>query len=53
MAAEKKKVQKVPAGKARFFKTRQMKPNEKGFVGYETVWEPFHKEAKYQTPKRP
>jgi hypothetical protein len=30
-----------------------MKPNEKGFVGYEVVWEKFHKEAEYQTPKRP
>ena len=39
--------------KARFFKTRQMEPNEKGFVGYETIWEPFHKEVKYTTPKRP
>ncbi len=44
---------KVPEGQARFFKTRQMEPNEKGFVGYETVWEPFHKEVKYTTPKRP
>ena len=44
---------KVPEGKARFFKTRQMKATEKGFVGYETVWEPFQKEVKYKTPKRP
>ncbi len=44
---------KVPEGQARFFKTRQMEPNEKGFVGYETIWEPFHKEVKYTTPKRP
>ena len=27
--------------------------NEKGFVGFETVWEPFQKEAEYKTPKRP
>ncbi|MCB1549317.1 MAG: hypothetical protein KDJ41_16010 [Hyphomicrobiaceae bacterium] len=44
---------KVPDGNARYFVTRQMKPTEKGFVGYETVWEPFQKEVPYQTPKRP
>jgi hypothetical protein len=43
----------VPEGQSRFLKTRQMKPNEKGFVGYETVWEPFQKEAPYETPKTP
>ncbi len=51
--SEKKTAAKVPDGKARFFVTRQMKPNEKGFVGYETVWEPMQKVAEYQTPKRP
>jgi len=30
-----------------------MPPNAKGFVGYETVWQPFQKEAEYKTPKRP
>ncbi|HNQ04238.1 MAG TPA: hypothetical protein PKH69_06460 [Thiobacillaceae bacterium] len=44
---------KVPEGKSRFLITRQKTPNEKGFVGYETLWEPFQKEAKYVTPKRP
>ncbi len=44
---------KVPEGKTRFLTTRQMKPNEKGYVGYETIWEPFQKEQKYQTPKKP
>jgi len=44
---------KVPEGKARFVTTRQKKPTEKGFVGYETTWEPFHKEAEYKTPKKP
>ena len=44
---------KVPEGKARFVTTRQKEPNEKGFVGYETTWEPFQKEVKYTTPKRP
>ncbi len=51
--SEQKPVTNVPEGKARFFKTRQMKPTEKGYVGYETVWEPFHKEVEYETPKRP
>ena len=44
---------KVPEGTARYFTTRQMKPNEKGFVGYETIWESFQKEVKYETPKTP
>lgn len=44
---------KVPEGQSRYFKTRQMDANEKGFVGFETVWEPFHKEVEYTTPKRP
>jgi hypothetical protein len=30
-----------------------MAPNEKGFVGYETIWTPFQKEAEYKTPKKP
>lgn len=44
---------KVPEGKARFVVTTQMEPNEKGFVGYKTTWEPFQKEVPYTTPKRP
>ena len=44
---------KVPEGKTRYVITRQMQPNEKGFVGYETIWESFQKEAKYSAPKRP
>ena len=50
---EEQSVKTVPEGQARFFKTRQMDPTEKGFVGYETVWEPFQEEAIYETPKRP
>ena len=50
---EQKQVDKVPEGKARFFTTRQMEPTEKGFVGFETIWEPFQKEVEYTTPKRP
>ena len=44
---------KVPEGESRFLKTRQMPPNEKGFVGYETIWESFQKEVEYKTPKKP
>ena len=44
---------KVPEGESRYLKTRQMEPNEKGYVGYETIWEPRQKEVPYQTPKRP
>lgn len=44
---------KVPEGKSRFLVTRQKEANEKGFVGYETIWESFQKEAEYVTPKRP
>lgn len=51
--AKKQTVEKVPEGQSRFFKTRQMDPNEKGFVGFETAWEPFHKEVEYETPKKP
>ena len=43
----------VPEGEARFLKTRQLKPNDKGYVGYETIWESFQKEAEYETPKKP
>ena len=53
MSEEKKTRPEVPEGKARFVVTRQMKANEKGFVGYETKWEPFQKEVKYEPPKAP
>ena len=43
----------VPEGETKYVTTRQMKPNEKGFVGYETEWKSFQKEAKYETPKTP
>lgn len=43
----------VPEGKAKYLTTRQMKANEKGFVGYETIWEPRHKVVEYSTPKKP
>jgi hypothetical protein len=44
---------KVPEGQCAYFKTRQLAPNDKGFVGYETNWETWQKEAPYTTPKRP
>lgn len=51
--SQQKRKPKVPEGKTRFLRTRQKKANEKGFVGYDTIWEPFQKEVKYKTPKRP
>ena len=51
--SEQKPPTKVPDGQARFLTTRQMAPNAKGFVGYETVWKTFQKEVPYQTPKKP
>ena len=53
MSEQKQPPTKGPEGQTRFLTTRQMPPNEKGFVGYETVWVPFQKEAEYKTPKRP
>jgi hypothetical protein len=53
MSEEQKPAAKVPDGQSRFLTTRQMTPNEKGFVGYETLWTPFQKEAEYKTPKKP
>jgi len=44
---------KVPTGETEYVTTRQMEPNEKGFVGYETTWKPWQKEAEYVTPKKP
>ena len=53
MSEAKKERPKVPEGKSRFVVTRQKKANAKGFVGYETIWEPFQKEVDYETPKTP
>jgi hypothetical protein len=53
MSEPKKTRPKVPEGKARFVTTRQKEANEKGFVGYDVIWDSFQKEVKYETPKRP
>jgi hypothetical protein len=53
MSEQSKTRPEVPEGKARFVTTRQKKPDEKGFVGYETTWESFQKVDEYKTPKRP
>ncbi|WP_200282297.1 hypothetical protein [Rhabdochromatium marinum] len=53
MSEQKKERPKVPDGHSRFFVTRQNPPNDKGFVGYQVIWDKFQKEVDYQTPKRP
>ena len=53
MSEEKKPTTKVPDGHTAFYTTRQLPPTAKGFVGYETIWKPFQKEAEYKTPKKP
>lgn len=53
MSSEPKERIKVPEGQSRFFKTRQMEANDKGYIGYETIWKPFQKEVKYTKPKQP
>lgn len=53
MSEQPKERPKVPEGKTKYVTTRQMEPNEKGFVGYETEWIQWHKEVEYTTPKKP
>ena len=53
MSDEKKPPVQVPDGHARYLTTRQKAPSDKGFVGYETVWEKFQKVIEYKTPKKP
>ncbi len=43
----------VPEGKTPYYTTHQKKPDEKGFVGYETKWVTWQKEVEYTTPKKP
>ncbi len=44
---------KIADGHSRFLTTRQKEANEKGYIGYDTIWESFHKVVEYKTPKRP
>jgi len=53
MSEDAKTNPKVPDGHASYVTTKQMKPNKKGFVGYETNWDSWQKEVEYTTPKRP
>lgn len=53
MSEQKPNTTPVPDGHTPYYTTRQMAPNEKGFVGYETVWKLFQKEVEYKTPKKP
>lgn len=53
MSAAPKTRTPVPEGKSRYLTTRQKPANEKGYIGYDTIWESFQKEATYTTPKRP
>ena len=53
MSEQAKTRPKVPEGKAYLLTTRQKEANDKGYVGYETIWDDFQKEVEYVTPKRP
>ena len=53
MSEQKKTRPKVPEGHSDRLTTRQNEPDEKGFVGYKTIWEPWQKVAEYTTPKKP
>ena len=53
MSEQKKSRPKVPEGHTAYLTTRQKQPTETGYVGYDTIWESFQKEAEYQTPKHP
>jgi hypothetical protein len=53
MSEPKKTRLPVPEGKSRFLTTRQKAPTATGYIGYDTIWEPFQKEVKYTTPKQP
>ena len=53
MSEKKQTKPKIPEGRTDYLITRQKKPDKKGFVGYETSWESWQKEAEYTTPTRP
>jgi len=43
----------VPDGVTKYYTTKQMPVNEKGYVGYQTEWVEWQKEVPYETPKKP
>jgi hypothetical protein len=53
MSEQKQAKPKIPDGHTSYLTTRQKAPTEQGFVGYDTIWEPWQKEAEYKTPKKP
>ena len=53
MSEQPKTRPQVPEGRTRFLITRQKAPTDKGYVGYDTIWEPWQKVAEYTTPKKP
>lgn len=53
MSEQKNTRPKIADGKTRFLTTRQKEATEKGFVGYDTIWDEFQKTVDYQTPSKP
>ncbi|MEJ2393083.1 MAG: hypothetical protein P8019_17050 [Gammaproteobacteria bacterium] len=53
MSEKKQDKPKTPDGHTRYLMTRQKGPTDKGFVGFDTIWEPWQKEVKYTIPKKP
>ena len=45
MSEQPKTRPQVPEGRTRFLITRQKAPTDKGYVGYDTIWEPWQKVA--------
>ncbi len=43
----------VPPCKVWRMETRPKPKDKNGFVGFETIWEPWQKEAEYTVPERP
>ena len=53
MSAQPSTRPKIADGHSRFLVTRQKEANDKGYIGYDTIWESFQKVVEYKTPKRP
>lgn len=53
MSEQKQDKPKIPDGHTRYVTTKQKEPTEKGFVGYDTIWDQWQKEVPYSTPKTP